>query len=167
MHLVGTTARIVHPVIAKHPVALISSIDPHPPDVPELPLNVFAATAFITQHQLFKYHEPAHIHAKTTHSTTLAVQKKARKPRPHPYPVPEIPRGVQRTSLGTSYHQHQPWDHAIDLKPDAAMKKCGIYRLTTAEMDALKIYIADHLRKGYIRPSKSPSVAAAMAPFQL
>jgi hypothetical protein len=52
--------------------------------------------------------------------------------------------------------QHQPWDHAIDLKPDTIMKKCGIYRLTPTEMDALKKYIEDHLRKGYIRPSKSP-----------
>jgi len=36
------------------------------------------------------------------------------------------------------------------------MKKKGIYRLTPAENDALKAYIDDHLRKGYIRPSKSP-----------
>jgi hypothetical protein len=36
------------------------------------------------------------------------------------------------------------------------MKKCGVYRLTTAEMDALKLYIEDHLRKGYIQRSKSP-----------
>ena len=52
--------------------------------------------------------------------------------------------------------QHQPWDHAIDLKPDTTMKKKGIYRLTPAENDALKAYIDDHLQKGYIRPSKSP-----------
>jgi hypothetical protein len=52
--------------------------------------------------------------------------------------------------------QHQPWDHAIDLKPNTTIKKCGIYRLTVAEMDALKVYIANHLRKGYIHPSKSP-----------
>jgi hypothetical protein len=36
------------------------------------------------------------------------------------------------------------------------MKKCSVYRLTTAEMDALKLYIEDHLRKGYIQRSKSP-----------
>jgi hypothetical protein len=36
------------------------------------------------------------------------------------------------------------------------MKKCGIYHLTMAKMDALKKYIEDHFRKGYIRPSKSP-----------
>jgi hypothetical protein len=36
------------------------------------------------------------------------------------------------------------------------MKKCGIYHLIPTEMDALKKYIEDHLRKGYIRLSKSP-----------
>jgi hypothetical protein len=145
---------VVHPIITKHPVALISSINPHPPDIPELPLNAFAATAFITQHQLFKYHEPAHIHAKTTHSTTLAVQKRTTSLDHIPTQFRKY-HAVFSEQASERLPQHQPWDHAIDLKPDAAMKKCGIYRLTTAEMDALKIYIANHLRKGYIRPSKS------------
>jgi hypothetical protein len=52
--------------------------------------------------------------------------------------------------------QHQPWDHAINLKPETTMKKCGIYRLTPTEMDTLKKYIEDHLCKRYIHPSKSP-----------
>src|SRR5712672_3628522 len=52
--------------------------------------------------------------------------------------------------------QHQPWDHPIDLKPDTDIKKRGIYRLTPAENLALKEYINDHLKKGYIRPSTSP-----------
>jgi transposase InsO family protein len=52
--------------------------------------------------------------------------------------------------------QHQPWDHAIELIPGATMKNCGIYRLTPKEENALKEYITDHLRKGYIKPSKSP-----------
>jgi hypothetical protein len=34
--------------------------------------------------------------------------------------------------------QHQPWDHAIDLKPNTTMKKCSIYCLTPTEMDTLK-----------------------------
>jgi len=51
---------------------------------------------------------------------------------------------------------HKPWDHAIDLKPGASMKNCSIYRLTPKEADALKEYISEHLKRGYIRPSKSP-----------
>jgi len=52
--------------------------------------------------------------------------------------------------------QHQPWDHVIDLIPGAAFRKCSVYRLTPSETTALKVIIADHLRRGYIRPSKSP-----------
>jgi hypothetical protein len=67
---------IIHRLASKHPVALISSLDPHPLDIPETPLSIFTVNTFITQHQLFKYHEPIHIQAKTTHSMNLAVQKK-------------------------------------------------------------------------------------------
>jgi len=146
---------IVHPLASKNPVALISSIDPHPPDAPELPLSIFAVSAFITQHQLFKYHKPARVQAKTTHATNLAVQKKTTSLEHIPAQFRKY-HAVFSEQASERLPQHQPWDHAIDLKPDAAMKKCGIYRLTVAEMDALKVYIADHLRKGYIRPSKSP-----------
>jgi hypothetical protein len=59
--------------------------------------------------------------------------------------------------------QHQPWDHAIDLKPDTTMKKCSVYRLTTAEMDALKLYIEDHLQKD---TSNAPNPLLP-APFSL
>ena len=52
--------------------------------------------------------------------------------------------------------QHQPWDHAIDLKSNVTMKKCGIYHLTPASILALKEYIDNHLCKGYICPFKSP-----------
>src|SRR6267378_685650 len=52
--------------------------------------------------------------------------------------------------------QHQPWDHAIDLIPGTTFRKCLVYRLTPNETTALKDYITDHLRRGYICPSKSP-----------
>ena len=51
---------------------------------------------------------------------------------------------------------HQAWDHVIELKPGASMRNTGIYRLTPSEHAALKEYITDHLKRGYIRPSKSP-----------
>ena len=47
--------------------------------------------------------------------------------------------------------QHQPWDHAIELKPGASMKNCSIYRLTPKESLALKEYIEEHLQKGPIQ----------------
>ena len=53
--------------------------------------------------------------------------------------------------------QHQPWDHAIDLKPDAPSSlNCKIYPLMTQEKTALRKWLDKELRKGYITKSKSP-----------
>ncbi len=50
-----------------------------------------------------------------------------------------------------------PWNHAIDLKPNAPPAIKGrIYPLTQLENEALKKHLDDQLAKGYIRPSKSP-----------
>ena len=89
------------------------------------------------------------------HSTNLAIKT-------NDAPLDHIPAQFRKYATVFSKDaseqlpQHQSWDHAIDLKPNTSMKCCGIYRLTTAELDALKLYIEDHLWKGYIRPSKSP-----------
>ena len=53
--------------------------------------------------------------------------------------------------------QHQPWDHAIDLKPNAPSSlNCKIYPLTTQEKEALRKWLDEELKKGYITKSKSP-----------
>jgi hypothetical protein len=53
-----------------------------------------------------------------------------------------------------------PWNHAIDLKPDALSSIRGrIYPLTQLENKALKKHLKQQLAKGYIRPSKSPYAA--------
>jgi hypothetical protein len=57
--------------------------------------------------------------------------------------------------------QHFPgprlWDHAIELTKDAPPTLPGkIYSLTQPEQEALTVFIDEHLKKGYIRPSKSP-----------
>jgi len=52
------------------------------------------------------------------------------------------------------------WDHAIELKRDAPATLPGkIYALAQKEREALKVFIKEHLQKGYIRPSKSPYAA--------
>ena len=49
------------------------------------------------------------------------------------------------------------WDHAIELKPNAPATIPGkIYALTQKEQLALTEFIQEHLKKGYIKPSKSP-----------
>ena len=58
-----------------------------------------------------------------------------------------------------SHHlpQHQPWDHTIDLKKDAlASLNCKVYPLTAEEKKALRKWLDEELRKGYITQSKSP-----------
>jgi hypothetical protein len=53
-----------------------------------------------------------------------------------------------------------PWNHAIELKPDAPASIRGqIYPLTQLENEALEKYIKEQKAKGYIRLSKSPYAA--------
>jgi len=51
----------------------------------------------------------------------------------------------------------RPWDHAIELKLEApGVIDCKIYPLTQQEDKALVAFLDEQLKKGYIRPSKSP-----------
>jgi hypothetical protein len=42
------------------------------------------------------------------------------------------------------------WDHKIDLKPDATLKRSRVYPLSPQETEALKDYLKENLEKGYI-----------------
>ena len=54
----------------------------------------------------------------------------------------------------------QIWDHAIELKEGAPSTIPGkIYTLIRPEQGALEEFIREHLKKGYIKPSKSPYAA--------
>jgi hypothetical protein len=53
--------------------------------------------------------------------------------------------------------KYQPWDHAIDLEPDAVMHwKVKSYPMSPAEQVELDKWLEKNLAKGYLRPSKSP-----------
>jgi hypothetical protein len=53
--------------------------------------------------------------------------------------------------------KHQPWDHAIDLEPDAVTHwKVKSYPMSPAEQVELDKWLEENLAKGYLRPSKSP-----------
>jgi hypothetical protein len=53
--------------------------------------------------------------------------------------------------------QHRPWNHAIDLKPDAPKTlKSKVYPIPHNEQGVLDKFIEEQLAKGYIVPSKSP-----------
>ncbi len=51
----------------------------------------------------------------------------------------------------------RPWDHTIDLIPEAPKTlDCKVYPLAITEGDALTNFLNEQLQKGYIRPLKSP-----------
>src|ERR1700761_1442780 len=51
----------------------------------------------------------------------------------------------------------RPWDHAIDLKPNAPDQiSCQVYPMTPLEDQVLDDFIDEQLAKGYIHPSISP-----------
>jgi len=51
------------------------------------------------------------------------------------------------------------WDHAIDLKETFKPWKGKIYPLFKNEREEVQNFVEDQLRKGYIRPSKSPQTS--------
>jgi hypothetical protein len=113
-----------------------------------------AITAFEETLSGHKYYIP--VRASTTTSTQIATRNMDKST------VTIIPEQFRRYAKVFSEEasrrlpKHQPWDHAIDLIPGATIKKCGIYRLTPKELQALCEWLADQLAKGYIRLSKSP-----------
>ena len=52
--------------------------------------------------------------------------------------------------------EHRPWDHAIELVPDADPKGCKVYPISLTEQGELDNFLRENLASGRIRPSKSP-----------
>ena len=53
--------------------------------------------------------------------------------------------------------KHKPYNHAINLKPETPETiQLKVYPMPVNEQDELDHFLNDNLRKGYIRPSKSP-----------
>ena len=48
------------------------------------------------------------------------------------------------------------WDHVIDMKEGFVPRKEKVYPLSREEREEVREFIQEQLRKGYIRPSKSP-----------
>jgi len=51
------------------------------------------------------------------------------------------------------------WDHAIDVKEVFVLRKEKVYPLSREEMEEVREFVKEQLRKGYIWPSKSPQTA--------
>ena len=54
------------------------------------------------------------------------------------------------------------WDHAIDLQEEFVPRKGRIYPLSRIKREEVQAFIDSQLKKGYIRPSKSPQTLPIM-----
>src|SRR6202023_1342438 len=100
------------------------------------------------------------IKAKTSISQELSYKpenKKAKIELPEAY---EEYRSVFEKEPSERMPMQRRWDHAIDLKPDFIPKDCKIYPMSPIEQEKLNEFLEENLRKGYIRPSKSPMASA-------
>ncbi|XP_053563243.1 tyrosine--tRNA ligase, cytoplasmic isoform X1 [Bombina bombina] len=62
-------------------------------------------------------------------------------------------------SEAESLPPHRVYDCPIELIPGATLPVGHLYPLSQPELDHLKQYLQDNLRKGFIRPSSSPAAA--------
>jgi len=51
------------------------------------------------------------------------------------------------------------WDHAIDLNNDYKASKAKVYSLSRNKKEEVQKFVDEHLKKGYIRPSKLPQTS--------
>ena len=101
------------------------------------------------------------IAAGYTYSTKLASEANQAKPtKTFEEMVPEEYRQYSKVfseEASERLPKHKPTDHPINLKPDAPETiRSKNYDMPVTEQAALKEFIEDNLRKGYIRPSESP-----------
>jgi len=50
------------------------------------------------------------------------------------------------------------WNYVIDTKKEFVPRKGKVYLLSRKEKEKMYKFISEQLRKGYIRPSKSPQM---------
>jgi hypothetical protein len=110
----------------------------------------------------YTFGQDAWIRAKTSISQQLAHDKADLNPEKKRSLDDLLPKAyheyksVFEKEASERFPESRPWDHAIDLKPDFILKDCKVYPLTPVEQTKLDEFLEENLRKGYIRPSKSP-----------
>ncbi len=96
-----------------------------------------------------------------TYSQQIAEQAQAAKPKKtFEEMVPKHYRDFAKVfseEESQRLPEHQPWDHAIDLEPDAVKHwKVKTYPMSPSEQVELDKFLDEHIKKGYLVPSKSP-----------
>ena len=97
---------------------------------------------------------------KTTTATRLAAEVADTLVRPWQEQVPIEYHHFGRVFSNKEaqrFPDKRPWDHAIDLLPDAPLTlNCKVFPLAHGHQQLLDKFLEEHLEKGYIRRSKSP-----------
>jgi len=121
------------------------------------------AARIVTEEEWETLNEEEGLHAilrKTTTASELAQKAMDHTKKSFEQMVPQEYQRHARTFNEKESHQFppaRPWDHAIELLPDALKSfDCKIYPMARGEEDLLREFIKEQLEKGYIRPSKSP-----------
>jgi hypothetical protein len=74
--------------------------------------------------------------------------------------IPEHYQQYSRVFSEDASHEFPPsciWDHAIEHKPNAPAALLGkLIPLSQAEQEELHKFVVEHMKRGTIRPSKSP-----------
>lgn len=115
---------------------------------------------FILDYRTYLGLDHAHIRAKSTWSQELAEREGTERPLKtfqdivprHYHDFAEVFAKKEFESLPG----RRPWDHAIELIPDASPVDCKVYPLSPEEQRQLDEFLEENLRSGRIRPSKSP-----------
>ena len=63
----------------------------------------------------------------------------------------------QEETTTAALPKHQPWDHEIKLQPGKKPGFGPIYSLSEKELQVLRGYLDENLKKGFIRESQSPA----------
>ena len=77
--------------------------------------------------------------------------------------IPEWCKGFENVFSKKTHDQlppHHPYNHTIELHPDFTPKVAKIYSLNPVEMETCKSFIEEHLKTGWIVPSKSPQASS-------
>ena len=84
------------------------------------------------------------------------------QPADHEKHIPEHLRHFHSVFSKDSFDElpgTKPWDHAVELLPDATPKSCKVYPLAASEQKELDAFLKENLDSGRIQPSKSPMAA--------
>jgi hypothetical protein len=105
------------------------------------------------------HNKPAEVHATQNTSQRLAEAfHKNSETKSFRDLAPDYLHDFEDVFSKTSFDEllaRKPWDHAIELIPDAQNKSCKVYPLSISEQEQLDKFLKESLTSGRIYPSKS------------